>query len=196
MDVVPRRQRPVAFLALSLALGLASPLSLQARSGPQASQATHEPPMSRAVPAKPAAHRQVGSASYDHPRFSGRTMADGTRMRPGSDSAASRALPLGTVARVKNLHNGRTALVTIRDRGPHAKGRVIDVSTGVARQLGMTRSGTARVEVVALRPPPVARQRPADRRGGRRSTQGTCTVAPASCAGFPSRWQPSAPLRA
>ena len=72
-------------------------------------------------------------------------------MRAESDSAASKTLPLGTTARVTNLRNGRSAIVTIRDRGPHAKGRIIDVSIGIAGRLGMTHSGVAQVEVVALR---------------------------------------------
>jgi len=80
-------------------------------------------------------------------------MADGTRLRLDSDSAASKSLPLGTTARVRNLHNGRSAVVTIRDRGPHGRGRIIDVSPQVARRLGMVDSGLARVEVVVLRGP-------------------------------------------
>ena len=96
-------------------------------------------------------------------------MADGTRLHRDSDSAASRTLPFGTVARVTNLGNGRSAVVTIRDRGPHGRGRIIDVSPATARQLGMVKSGTARVEVVVLRQPAASRRHPpgAPRRGGR-----------------------------
>ena len=158
-DPVSRRHRAATLLVLSLglALGLA-PRLLHAEAGaePAASQVADEEPTTttpQPVPSQqpPSAQRQVGWASYYHARFSGRSMADGTPMRAGSDSAASKTLPLGTTARVTNLHNGRSAIVTIRDRGPHAKGRIIDVSIGTAGRLGMTRSGVAQVEVVALR---------------------------------------------
>ncbi len=93
-------------------------------------------------------------------------MADGSRLDVNSDSAASRTLPFGTVARVTHLGNGRSATVTIRDRGPHGRGRIIDVSPAVARRLGMIKSGLARVEVVVVRQPGArAPQHRADREG-------------------------------
>ena len=68
--------RAVAMLVLGLAFGLTPPLPAQARSGARVAQPTHEPAhASRAVPAKPSAHRQVGWASYYHSRFAGRRMA-------------------------------------------------------------------------------------------------------------------------
>jgi rare lipoprotein A len=70
---------------------------------------------------------------------------------------------------VTNLHNRRSAVVTIRDRGPHGRGRIIDVSPGVARMLGMTRQGVARVEVVALRRPAAGRPHRIDQRRRHRS---------------------------
>ena len=97
--------------------------------------------------------KRVGMASYYGQRFSGRTMADGTRMRPESDNAASRTLPLGTTALVTNLRDGRTALVTIRDRGPYIKGRIIDVSPRTAKLLGMLDAGVVQVEVAPLTVP-------------------------------------------
>ena len=94
------------------------------------------------------------------------------RLMSGSDSAASKTLPLGTTARVRNAQNGRSAVVSIRDRGPHAKNRIIDVSPGIARQLGMTHAGVARVEVVVLRYPAARTPRHAERRpGGTRPAQ-------------------------
>lgn len=95
-------------------------------------------------------HRRTGMASYYAQRFAGRRMADGTPMRPESNNAASTTLPLGTVARVTHLGNGRSALVTIRDRGPFAKGRIIDLSPRTASHLGMIEAGVARVEVTPL----------------------------------------------
>lgn len=97
--------------------------------------------------------RRVGIASYYARHFAGRTMADGTPMRPESDNAASRTLPFGTTALVTNLRNGRSAVVTIRDRGPYVKGRIIDLSPATARQLGMTQAGVTRVEIMPLSVP-------------------------------------------
>jgi len=83
-------------------------------------------------------------------------MADGGRFDPGSNTVASRTLPLGTQARVTNLRNGRSAVVSVRDRGPHHGGRILDVSPGVAARLGMPETGTAPVAVVALSTPGLA----------------------------------------
>lgn len=114
----------------------------------------------RAEAAQPAAARrattarpQRGEASYYHSRFEGRRMANGERFDPDSDSAAHRTLPFGTRARVTNLANGRTAEVTIEDRGPYVRGRIIDVTPETAGQLGMRESGTAPVEVRPVGPP-------------------------------------------
>jgi rare lipoprotein A len=78
-------------------------------------------------------------------------MADGTLFDPASNAAASKTLPLGTTARVTNLRNGRSALVTVHDRGPYVAGRVLDVSPADARKLGMKRQGVARVAIAPLR---------------------------------------------
>jgi rare lipoprotein A len=84
---------------------------------------------------------------YSH-RFAGRTMADGTPMDPHDDNAASRTLPLGTKAKITNLETGQAATVTIQDRGPYAKGRIVDLSPATARKIGLTpKAGIARVEV-------------------------------------------------
>lgn len=65
-------------------------------------------------------------------------------------AAAHPWLPFGTVVRVTNLRNRRSVKVRVTDRGPHAKRRVIDVSTAAARELGMQRRGVARVSVKAF----------------------------------------------
>jgi rare lipoprotein A len=72
--------------------------------------------------------KRIGVASFYADMFSGREMADGTRMNPNADNAASRTLPLGTTAKVTNLETGQSAEVTIQDRGPYVKGRIIDLS--------------------------------------------------------------------
>jgi rare lipoprotein A len=81
-------------------------------------------------------------------------MADGTPMDPGGDNAASRTLPLGTTAKVTNISTGQSALVTIQDRGPYAKGRLVDLSPNTARKIGISpRQGVARVRVSPISVP-------------------------------------------
>ncbi|MEO8280284.1 MAG: septal ring lytic transglycosylase RlpA family protein [Ideonella sp.] len=107
-------------------------------------------PAARQVHRQVSTDHHVGFASYYAHKFSGRRMADGTPMRPESDNAASPTLPLGSKAMVTNLLNGRSALVTIRDRGPFVKGRIIDVSPSTAKLLGILQAGVARVAVIPL----------------------------------------------
>lgn len=94
---------------------------------------------------------RTGIASFYAPMFFGRKMADGTPMNPEADNAASRTLPLGTKARVTNLKTGESATVTIQDRGPYVKGRLIDLAPSTARRIGITPSmGLAKVEVTPI----------------------------------------------
>ena len=99
-------------------------------------------------------HKRVGKASFYARRFFGRRMADGTPMRPDADNAASKTLPLGTKARVTNLETGQSAVVTIQDRGPYVKGRIVDLSPATAEQIGLSREeGVTRVEVAPIAVP-------------------------------------------
>jgi len=98
--------------------------------------------------------KRVGQASFYASRYSGKPMADGSPMHLYSNNAASLTLPLGTTAKVTNLQTGRSAVVTIRDRGPYVKGRIIDLSPATARQIGITRrQGLAKVEVAPIAVP-------------------------------------------
>lgn len=98
---------------------------------------------------------RVGKASIYAHKFAGRKMADGHRMNPHGGNAASKTLPLGTVAKVTNLENGRSTVVTIRDRGPHVPGRIVDLSPASAQQIGLDKKqGLARVAVTPLAVPP------------------------------------------
>jgi rare lipoprotein A len=98
--------------------------------------------------------RQVGKASFYARRFAGRKMADGTRMDPDKPVAASKSLPLGTVAKVTNLETGQSTAVTIQDRGPYVPGRIIDLSPSTAKEIGITRkNGVAPVEVAPIAVP-------------------------------------------
>jgi rare lipoprotein A len=107
--------------------------------------------------------KQVGKASIYARKFARRRMADGTPMDPAGNNAASKTLPLGTVARVTNLDTGRSATVTIQDRGPYVRGRIVDLSPATAEQIGLTRKeGVAPVEVEPIALPSQARLEVAD----------------------------------
>lgn len=90
-----------------------------------------------------------GTASYYSYGNSTRT-ATGERFNPQDLTAAHRTLPFGTRVRVTNNWNGRSVIVRINDRGPFIRGRIIDVSLGAAKQLGMISSGIASVKVEVL----------------------------------------------
>ena len=89
-----------------------------------------------------------GMASY-YGNESGSRTASGQRMNANAMTAAHRSLPFGTKLRV--THGGRSVVVTINDRGPFIRGRVLDLSTGAARVIGLTGAGVGRVvaEVVS-----------------------------------------------
>ena len=91
-----------------------------------------------------------GMASYYGNELAGNRTASGERFDPGQLTAAHRSLPFGSMVRVTNTSNGDSVIVRINDRGPFAHGRVIDVSTAAAREIGMHRSGTARVKLALL----------------------------------------------
>jgi rare lipoprotein A len=76
---------------------------------------------------------------------SGRSTASGQRLNPGALTAAHRSLPFGSKVRVTNKSNGRSVVVTINDRGPFVRGRVIDLTPAGAHALGF--SGLTRVTV-------------------------------------------------
>lgn len=95
----------------------------------------------------PELRSKVVHASYYGDEFAWRKTASGERYDPRKLSAAHRTLPLGTRLKVTNLHNGRSVLVTINDRGPYVSPRELDLSLGAARKLGMLRRGIARVRI-------------------------------------------------
>lgn len=91
-----------------------------------------------------------GVASYYGNELAGNRTASGERFDPGQLTAAHRSLPFGSMVRVTNTSNGDSVVVRINDRGPFSRGRVIDVSHAAAREIGMHRSGTARVKLALL----------------------------------------------
>jgi rare lipoprotein A len=89
----------------------------------------------------------IGLASWYGDDFHGRYTANGEIFDMESISAAHPTLPLPSYARVTNLANNRSIVVRVNDRGPYARGRLIDVSVKTARLLGFHGDGTAKVQV-------------------------------------------------
>ena len=92
-------------------------------------------------------YRAQGTASYYAEAFQGRKTASGERYNQKELTCAHTTLPFATKVRVTNLHNGRSVLVRVNDRGPFKKGRIVDLSKAAARELKMLDRGTARVLV-------------------------------------------------
>src|SRR5258706_8852740 len=90
---------------------------------------------------------ETGIASWYGEDFHGKNTANGEQYDMDALTAAHRTLPLPVIARVTNLENGRSLLVRVNDRGPYARGRIIDLSRHAAQLLGVYAKGTARVRV-------------------------------------------------
>lgn len=95
---------------------------------------------------------QTGQASWYGVRCNGGTRtASGIRLKDDASTAAHKTLPMGTKVRVTNTKNGKSEVVTITDRGPYTKGRIIDVTTGVAKRIGFYKNGVAKVKVEVIK---------------------------------------------
>jgi rare lipoprotein A len=104
----------------------------------------------RAYYSKRAISTQRGAASFYADFFAGRLTANGERYDPNAYTAAHRTLPFGSVVRVVYEKTGAWVLVRINDRGPYAKGRLIDLSRKAATRLSMIKDGVVRVRVELL----------------------------------------------
>ena len=145
------RVTAAAFLISGATSGvIADPLPAESPAAQQEARRLNELPP---VPPAPPGHidhsgrKESGRASFYAKRFAHRKMANGRPMNPNANIAASKTLPLGTVAKVTNLDNGKTATVKIEDRGPYVNGRVVDLAPKVANDLDMTHKGVAPVIV-------------------------------------------------
>lgn len=94
---------------------------------------------------------QSGQGSYYADKFRGRPTASGTPYRPSKLTAAHNTLPFGTRIRVTNTRTGRSVKVTVNDRGPHVKGRIVDLSKRAARKIGLVDAGVAPVRLKVVR---------------------------------------------
>lgn len=102
------------------------------------------------TPMEEFAHVETGIASWYGPGFHGKSTANGEVYDQSDRTAAHRTLQMPSVVRVTNLDNGRSTVVRVNDRGPYARGRVIDVSRAAAEELNMTQTGTAHVRLEQL----------------------------------------------
>ena len=107
----------------------------------------------RVTPPPEARLSQVGIASWYGPGFHGKATTSGAVYNQYEFTAAHQTLPLGTRVMVTNMENGNAIEVTINDRGPFAKNRIIDLSYSAANALGMIGPGTAMVRVDVLDSP-------------------------------------------
>ncbi|MFT4075696.1 MAG: septal ring lytic transglycosylase RlpA family protein [Asticcacaulis sp.] len=97
-------------------------------------------------------HTETGTASWYAGESPNTTTADGEYFVADGISAAHKTFPLPSIAEVTNLDNGRTIRVRVNDRGPFVEGRVMDLSRGAAKALGVYATGTARVKITWLGP--------------------------------------------
>jgi rare lipoprotein A len=102
------------------------------------------------APGAPGEGVEEGIASYYADSLAGRRTANGERYQPEATTCAHRTHRFGTELEVTAVQTGRTARCRVNDRGPYAKGRIIDVSKKVARELGMLGPGVVAVRVRAV----------------------------------------------
>lgn len=101
-------------------------------------------------PAEDYKYSETGIASWYGPNFHGKKTANGETYNQNDLTAAHRTLPMPSAVRVTNLENGRSIVLRINDRGPFARGRIIDVSRQGAQLLGFQKQGVAKVRVDIL----------------------------------------------
>jgi rare lipoprotein A len=100
--------------------------------------------------ASKSAFTESGQGSYYADKFNGRATTSGEPYRPGRLTAAHNTLPFGTRIKVTNIRNGHSVKVVVNDRGPHAKGRIVDVSKRAARKLDLIDAGVVPVRLKVL----------------------------------------------
>lgn len=93
------------------------------------------------------AQKQHGKASYYSKKITGARTASGQKLHHDSLTCAHRFYPFGTMLKVTNLSNKKTVVVKVTDRGPYGRGRIIDLSWGAAKAIGMLSQGVSTVKV-------------------------------------------------
>ena len=94
---------------------------------------------------------QIGIASYYGSKFHKKRTANGEIFNMNKVSAAHKTYPLGTKVKVTNMKNGKSIKLTINDRGPYVKGRIIDLSYKAARKIDFVNQGTTKVRIDVIR---------------------------------------------
>lgn len=95
---------------------------------------------------------QRGKATYYSRRSTGAKTSSGKRLHHDSLTCAHRTHPFGTKLKVTNLNNNKYIIVTVTDRGPYSRGKIVDLTYRAAKEIDMIRSGTAMVEVEVYEP--------------------------------------------
>ncbi|MFQ5580446.1 MAG: septal ring lytic transglycosylase RlpA family protein [Nitrospiria bacterium] len=103
-------------------------------------------------------HREVGLASWYGDKFHGRPTASGEIYDMYAISAAHKTLPLGTLLRVTDLKSGRSIKVKVNDRGPFIGRRILDLSYGAAKKLGVVEAGVSKVKIEIIGRSPIQRR--------------------------------------
>ena len=130
----------------SVALAIAGVISLPSCASSSTASTKTDAPESWKI-----ASIQHGKASWYSVKTNGGTRtASGQRLNNIGATAAHKTLPMGSKVRVVNVSNGKSEIVTITDRGPFVRGRVIDVTVGVAERLGFASRGVASVKLEVL----------------------------------------------
>lgn len=140
LALIPVRRRHGKVLALLLALPLTTPLAVMARDGGF--------PVAAPVEATPGKLIAQGRASWYGLGFHGRRTASGDIFDMHGLTAAHRTLPFGTRLRVRSVATGKEVVVRVTDRGPFAHQRIIDLSLGAARALGVQHRGVTEVQLI------------------------------------------------
>jgi len=140
---------PIAALALSACAGSYAPFP-----NPPPPADTYHPPAAQEHPScvERVAFTEEGEASWYGRTKKMRKTASGQPLDPNGSTAAHKYLPMGSKVKVTNLVNGQSTTLTINDRGPFTKGRIIDVSQRSARDLGFLQAGVTRVRIETTEP--------------------------------------------
>jgi rare lipoprotein A len=138
IGAAPRRS---GFLILVIGLAACTPTPVAAPTPPPAVVAAPQPT------AEQPTFTETGLASWYGAAHQGQHTASGERFNDKALTAAHPSLPLGTVARVTSLERGTTIKVRINDRGPHTRGRIVDLSAAAATALALRHDGVTRVKL-------------------------------------------------
>ncbi|MFZ2061532.1 MAG: septal ring lytic transglycosylase RlpA family protein [Candidatus Binatus sp.] len=137
-------------LMLICLLILASCATQQPQPAPAPVVAPPPPPPPAPPPRTSAQPSRTVRASYQGEAEAGHKTANGERYDPNELTAASKTFPIGSLVLVTNPANGKSVKVRINDRGPHVRGRSLDLSKRAAEELGITDKGVARLKIRRL----------------------------------------------